>query len=451
MKSYIILALAILLTNAASALEISTEYDTNIIVKEFNDPINFILYAENATPGTYNLFTLADLNIEPKELFEVTESGSFEKDFTITPRKRLDIDGLYTFTMTLNHREVEKVDERFTINFVELKNLVSISTETVTLDSQIIEITVENKENVKLNNLTAKFSSILFDFEETFNLKPNGKTKIAFQPDPEVLKRTEAGVYIIDATFETPKGDVKVKGNLYLGEKKGISTVEDSGGLLIRTNTITKTNVGNTVESTEIKIKKNIFSRLFTSFNIEPTSTNRNGLSVEYSWFKLELDPTETYKIKAKTNYIFPILILIILIILIVGIKRFTETKLEIIKSVQPVKTKRGEFALRINLNTKTRKDVENVTLIDKVPAIVKIYNKFGSLKPDKVDPESRRLHWHIGDLAKGEERSFSYIVYSKVGIVGKFSLPSAAAIFEKEGNLHEVESNKVFFLNEQA
>ncbi|MBT7238024.1 hypothetical protein HN865_04160 [Candidatus Woesearchaeota archaeon] len=50
-----------------------------------------------------------------------------------------------------------------------------------------------------------------------------------------------------------------------------------------------------------------------------------------------------------------------------------------------------------------------------------------------------------------GEERVFSYIVYSKIGVVGKFSLPEALAVFEKEGEIHEVESNKVFFLSEQT
>jgi hypothetical protein len=53
--------------------------------------------------------------------------------------------------------------------------------------------------------------------------------------------------------------------------------------------------------------------------------------------------------------------------------------------------------------------------------------------------------------LEAGEVRSLSYIVYSKVGIVGKFSLPRALAVFEKDGNLHEINSNNVFFMNEQT
>jgi len=220
--------------------------------------------------------------------------------------------------------------------------------------------------------------------------------------------------------------------------------------LLIRTETITKVNVGNVLADVGIEMKRNIFSRLFTSFNIEPTTTERKGFIIEYTWIKDGLKPAEVYIVKARTNYLFPFFTLLFAVLVLFGFKRFSEAKLEIRKSVSHVKTKRGEFALRITLNLKARRNVENVTLIDKVPAIVKIYKKFGTISPDKIDPESRRLHWNIGDLNAGEERAFSYIVYSKVGIVGKFSLPEALAVFEKDNKIHETESNKVFFMSDQ-
>ena len=238
---------------------------------------------------------------------------------------------------------------------------------------------------------------------------------------------------------------------MYLGEKKGITSTEDKSGLLIVTETITKINVGNVVENIEIKLNRNIFSRLFTTFSIEPTTVERNGLMIEYTWMKQKLNPTDVYVVKATTNYIVPFLIIIVAILALFGFKRFSETKLEIKKSVSHVKTKNGEFALKIILSLKAKKDIENVTLIDKVPPIVKIYKKFGMVKPDKIDAESRRIHWHIGDLNAGEERVFTYIVYSKVGVIGKFSLPEALGVFEKDGKIHEIDSNKVFFMSAQV
>ena len=97
------------------------------------------------------------------------------------------------------------------------------------------------------------------------------------------------------------------------------------------------------------------------------------------------------------------------------------------------------------------KQKVENVSLIDKIPAVVKVHENFETNKPDKIDTKNRRLQWNIGDLNPGEERVFNYIVYSKVGVVGKFSLPEALVVFEKDNEIHEVDSNKVFFLSEQS
>ena len=80
-----------------------------------------------------------------------------------------------------------------------------------------------------------------------------------------------------------------------------------------------------------------------------------------------------------------------------------------------------------------------------------KIYNKFGTTKPDKIDPESRRLRWNVGDLDSGEERIFSYIVYSKIGVMGKFSLPESKAVFESDGKIQETHSNIVHFMSDQV
>ena len=172
---------------------------------------------------------------------------------------------------------------------------------------------------------------------------------------------------------------------------------------------------------------------------------------IKYTWVKERLNPAEAYIIKAKTNYVLPFLIIIAAVLALLGFKRFSETKVEVKKSVSHVRTKNNQFALKIQLSVKAKKDIENVTLIDRVPAMVKIYNKFGIVKPDKIDAASRRLHWNIGDLNAGEERLFNYIVYSKVGIVGKFILPNALAVFEKEGKIHETDSNKVFFMSDQV
>ena len=450
MKNLSILLVAILILTSVSALEINPEYESNIIVKDFQNSIQLDLEITNATPGTYNLYTLADITIKPSETFQITENTT-QKQFTITPTENLDIEGNYAFTYVLNHRGVEKIEQKMLLNIVNLEDIIEISSESIQPDSQNVSFYIQNKEAVHIKNITAKFSSIIFETDDiTFDLKPNEKLEIAVDVDETKLKKTKAGVYIIKSIFQTKNGEKEIEGNLYLGEKKGILSTQDKAGILIQSETLTKVNTGNVIESIEIKTHRNIFSRLFTSFNIEPTITERNGLIIEYIWLKERLNPAEAYIVKAETNYILPSIIIILAALALLGFKRFSETKLEIKKSVNPVKTKNGEFALKVQLELKAKKDIENVTLIDKIPAMVKIYRKYGNIKPDKIDAESRRVHWHIGDLNAGEERIFTYMVYSKVGIVGKFSLPRALAVFEKDDNIHEIDSNNVFFMNEQ-
>lgn len=439
----------ILCLSLVSAIEISEEYDSNILIRDIDDSLTLTLSITDAPAGMYNMYTLAEISTKPSAMFTIP-GGSIKKDFTVSATENLDVEGYYTFTYILHHRDVEKIERKFTIQLLNLKDVLEVSSDSIDPESGKVSFYVENKENVQLENISAKFSSILFDIEKTFNIGPYERVEIPVVVDVGKLKRTKAGIYIIEADFQTNKGIENIKGNLYLGEKKGITSTEDSSGLLIRTQTVTKINTGNIIESVEVRLKRNIFSRLFTSFNIEPTITERNGLIVEYYWLKEKLNPSEVFIVKAKTNYVFPFFTIIFAILALLGFKRFTETKLELKKSVHHVKTKNGEFALKVTLSLKAKKNIENVSIIDKVPAIVKIYKKFGLIKPDKIDAASRRIHWNIGDLDAGEERVFNYVVYSKVGVVGKFSLPEATAIFEKNEKIHEVESNKVFFMSDQ-
>jgi len=449
-KLPLFLTIGLLCLSLVSALEITPEYSSNIIVRDIESPIELTLDINNASAGIYNLYTLADISIDPSQTFSIS-SEQTQKEFTITAKDELDTEGFYSFTYTLNHRGVEKIDEKLTLEILNLEDVIEISSDSIDPSTDEVSFYIQNLESVTMKNLSAKFSSILFETEKTFDLGPNEKLEISIDVEENKLKKTKAGVYVIESVFQTKEGNKKISGTLYLGEKKGITSTEDKSGFLIKTETITKVNVGNVVEGIQIQIKKGIIARLFTTFNIEPTIIDRKGLSVEYTWVKEKLNPTEAYIIKAKTNYVFPFLIIIVAALALFGFKRFSETKLEAKKSVSHVKTKNGEFALKVTLSVKAKKDVENVSLIDRVPAIVKIYKKFGMIKPDKIDTQNRRIHWNIGDLNAGEERVFTYIVYSKVGVVGKFSLPEALAVFEKDGKIHEVDSNKVFFMSDQV
>ncbi len=450
MKKISIFLLVLLISlSLVSSLDFTAQTDTNTTVKEMRSPIKLTLNITNASPGKYNLYTLADLYITPSETFQIPD-GYLEKEFLITPNDNLNVNGYYTFTYTLNHRGVEKLDKALTIKVLNLKDTIEISSESINYDSKEISFYIQNKENVWLNDLSAKFESILFQVQEDFDIGPFEKHIITIAVDENKLKKTGAGVYVIKSIFDTPSGKVPINGNLYLGEKKGITINEESSGFLIITKRIDKKNVGNVLESVETRIEKNIFSRLFTTFNIEPTLIERDGSKITYIFKKEKLSPSEVFSVGAKTNYLLPLSILIVIILAVFGVKRYVQEKVSFNKSVHSVRTKGGEFALKITLRLKALKSVETVSISDRIPHTVKLYKQF-MIKPDKIDPETRRIHWNIGNLNAGEERIISYIIYSRVGFVGKFILPRGLVTFKKEDKTFQVNSNRVFFMSEQV
>jgi len=138
------------------------------------------------------------------------------------------------------------------------------------------------------------------------------------------------------------------------------------------------------------------------------------------------------------------------IIAIIILAKKYSATDLILRKRVAFVKTKGGEFALKISIFVNSKKHLERVNVIDRIPPLVKIYQKFGVEKPSRINEKNGRIEWELNDLESGESRVLSYIIYSKVGIMGKFALPEATAIYEKEGEVHESSSNKAFFMAEQ-
>jgi hypothetical protein len=453
MKKVMILSSALLLLlfiGFSSAMTFSKTAINDVIVREFNQPAHFSVSLGGVNAGSYQLYSLADVSLSPKGYF-VLGGGTNVIDVYVYPTDQLTEKGYYTFEYALKQYIGDSFPDKMTIRVVNLKDAIEISSDTIAPDTDNITFYVQNDEKSALNNIHAVFNSVFFDnLEETFNLGPLQKVEFSVPISKDKLKTIKAGAYIVNGVFDTDAGKATVSGKIYLGEKKNIRTEEDKSGFFISTDSITKTNTGNVPQDVNIIITKNIITRLFTSFNVEPQIVDRNGLTIAYTWTKA-LDPAEAFVVKARTNYIFPIVVILLAAFIVFAFKRFMETKVLVRKSVSPIRAKGGEFALRVSVRVKAKRNVENVSLIDRVPALVKIHDSFGVVKPSKIDAANRRIHWDLGSMQAGEERIVSYIVYSKIGVVGKFSLPAALAVFERDAKIHEIESNNVYFLSEQT
>lgn len=438
----------VLCFSLVSSFSVEPEYGENVYIKDFDTPINFTLQLNGLSDGYYQIYTLADVDLLPKGFFYLNKTKT-RINISIQPLERAQNLENFAFTYVVHKQSGEKEEKTARIYTRNFEDVISVKSNYIDFEDGEVKVFVKNSVGVDFKNLTARFSSILFDFEETFDLNANETKIFDVDVDEDLFKKTKAGTYIIDAFFESLGGNKKITGNLYLNEQRGISTQENVGGFLIRSKTVSKFNVGNMIENVKIEIKKDIFSRLFTSFSEKPLFIFRDGLSVTYVW-ESRISPSELYSVKVRTNYLYPILIIGLLVAVYYFLKKFLEKKVDVKKTVTPLRTKHGEFALKVTLFVKAKRDLEEVVLIDRVPRTVKIYKKMMNPTPDEVDVTTRTMRWDIGDLDSGEERVFNYVVYSRVGYVGKFSLPSAHLDFVYDERALKENSNSVFFLNDQ-
>lgn len=450
----IIIALFLLLsfTSMISALQLNQTTIDVAVIPEFTQATKVPVVITGADPGEYVIYTLTAVKVLPTDKFAL-HSGQNNLVFDVYPTDKIYANGpsTYSFAVELRNVDTDSVyDATMAVRVVSIYDALEISSDVNSPDSEQISFYIRNKEGIDLKNVHVKFSSVFFDTEQTLDLKANSVTNVSINVPADKLKKIEAGSYLVKAAFQTNRGEKTLEGRIYLQEKTDIQTQSNVSGFLIITDKVSKLNNGNVNQDVVINIKRNIVSRLFTSFSVEPDSVERDGLRITYTWSK-KLGPAENIVVSARTNYLIPILIIIAIILIVIGIRRLTQTKLIVEKSAVPVKTSSGQFALKIKLKVKSIGRVSNVSLIDRIPGIVQIYENAPSIiKPTKIDSNNKRIQWDIGDMDSGEERSFSYIVYSTVGVVGKFALPKALTVFEKDGQIHEVESNVVYFMAEQ-
>ncbi len=63
---------------------------------------------------------------------------------------------------------------------------------------------------------------------------------------------------------------------------------------------------------------------------------------------------------------------------------------------------------------------------------------------------KQKELNGILKNLKQEKYEVFHILSILKIGVLGKFALPTATAIYEKDGDIHEAESNKTFFMAEQ-
>ncbi|MEM4230510.1 MAG: hypothetical protein QXF25_01405, partial [Candidatus Pacearchaeota archaeon] len=339
----------------------------------------------------------------------------------------------------------------FSVRVYSFETAFSINTENIKLNQKEAKIYVKNRINYNFENLKLKISSEFFSESFNLSLKPFEEKILTVKLDQPKLGKAVGGNYILTSFLTFGQSSGKIMSIFSFEEKTDIKTEEKTSGWLIKKFSSKKTNQGNLPVVARVSVKKSWFSKLFTTSNVKPFDVEKEGFS-SLIIFEKELQPGEVFYVEVKTNYIIPITLVILIVTggWLFIYYFFQKKDLEIRKRTALVKTKKGEFALKVTLFIKALKTVEKVTIIESIPLLVKLYSRFGILRPDRIDEKNRRIEWDFEVLNKDEERVLSYVIYSKLGIFGRFDLPETAAFYEENGKIYETKGNKVvLYFNE--
>lgn len=420
----------------------------SVIIAELDNPAAFELVIQNAGAAEdAEIYTLTGVSMTPRGTFEIPNGASVLNVQAFVPANQRRVTGPYIFEYQIKGQRSGIIRDNLAVTIVNLKDTLSLETASFRPNTEQVRLVVRNRQNTNLDNIRLKLSSEFFTSEQTLSLKPQESTVITLPIERARAKALTAGKYVVKGNIGLESASATIEGILDYLEEKDIAIVTRTSGFLVRTNEITRTNAGNVPVSDSIEGTRDILTRLFTSHSREPLVAERNALSVDYLWQK-ELQPGESWTLVTTTNYTFPFLLLLLVIACVSLVHRYSRTQVVAHKQVTHVRTKNGQFAVKVQVAVKARTNVRNIQVIERVPGMMKLYSKFGT-QPHKLEAATRRLFWNIEHLRAGETRVISYILYSNVRVVGRLELPPALIVFEHGNALHEVPSNRAFFLAE--
>ncbi len=431
----------------AVSLKVERVSQDEVIILGLGKAATFDLKITNLGSGdNFQFYSYFGTETLPKGTVSIAGGETKEVEFGIYPRDDLKQRGWVNFDYYIKGSDGEQ-KEQMRANIVELNDVFEVGSNEFDSSASSIKVYLKNKVNFNFGEITAKFTSPFFNFEEKFTLDKKETKEFDVQLNKEDYKKLLAGFYTVQLEATINGKQTTSEGTIKFVEKNILTSKEKQFGFIINSLTVKKINEGNVIAPTETIINKNIISRLFTSFNVEPDRVERTGLVVSYAWVE-EVNPGETLEIVARTNWILPFLIIVFIVVIILLTKIYSRTSLVLKKRVSFVRAKGGEFALKVSVLVQAKKFVERVNITDHLPPLVKLHERFGAEQPKRID--RGRIEWSFDKMEAGETRILTYIIYSKVGVLGRFALPRAVAFYSREGKTHEVESNTAFFVAEQ-
>jgi len=431
----------------SSEIQINKKTVSQFTIPSLNKPALFDIEIKNlGEKDTFNIYTFVGVRLEPSTNFTIDKNEVKKLRLMAYPEiKSKSSPDYYSFRYKIKGEDSGVTEDELVIIIVELQDAFSLKIDPINPDSTKANIEFENLAGYKFDNLKLSLTSSLFNEELELNINPFEKKELEINLDENKIKSLLAGQYIANVVISIENQTGQTSTTVNFQEKESIETNENNKGFFVNTYSIEKKNTGNLKATVNVVIEKNLITSLFTKLSIAPIRTELKGLKINYI-YQEELEPNESFNLIVKTNWWILFLVILAVLMLIYLFNNYLRNKLILKKSVQYVHTKGGEFALRVSIYVKARDYVEKIRIFDRLPPMFKVFDKIGLTMPDKIEEASRRLEWNLSSLSRGESRIFSYIIYSKIGVMGKFELPEAGAAYEFKGHMKDASSNRVMY-----
>jgi len=460
-----ILLLLLALPLAQAAFTASFNPDTRTI--KLNDTARFTLTLthDSTQSQTFEIYSPEiawDITTEPTTDRVVTIYPQQARNITLILRPLYVTTGYYVVPIHIRRSGANELGKLYAlVGVLDPDTPVGIYLPTVKITTDIpasldprspitLPITLENKNRRDLERVTLKIRSALFNKDIDTSLASLERKDIDVELELDPRTPPQEDVIKITALITADNR------NYHYDAAPAIITIPEHGeiaadvqltsGVLKRLQQITFTNTGNARKTQTYSIDRKLWG-LFTNTEPEPRVLVQDGIT-RYAW-DLDLEPGEQTTLLIVTNYRILAYLAILAILGVIAYYVFRSPVI-IAKTATIVATHEGgitELKVMITVVNRSKHDVKDVVILDKVPRIASVVKDFdlGTVRPVKMlhdDKKGTLLKWKLDVLDSREERVIAYKMRSSLTILGGLQLPVAVAKCQSNGHERTTRSN---------
>lgn len=318
-------------------------------------------------------------------------------------------------------------------------------TATIDMDEKInptipvsAKLYLENRNPLDLSNLKLTVQSDLpgFNKEVDISLPPFEKKTIDLVLVASPFQ--EPKLYTVFFTFEKENQPVKVvekKIEILINHLPFNSELKENQMYLKKFKQLTVVNPGNVLSTQEVKIPVTFWESIFSQGESRLVKEDVQRFLV----WDVTLKAGEAKIVMEVINYRLGLYLLVVALLFLI-FYWYAKSPIFMIKHSHAVKTdddsELSDIKITLNVKNKSRRSIQNVSIIDVVPAIANLEKglELGTLKPHEIKQtiHGTKVTWLIAELDGHEHRIITYHLKAKINILGTFSLPRAVAEFAR-------------------